>query len=410
MGHLSFQEYACNKQHPAWDFLTSRPNPLYRHEGEIRSEFARDYTRILHSNAYRRLKHKTQVFYNIENDHICTRMEHVGHVESVSSTIALYLGLNDELTKAIALGHDLGHAPFGHYGEIVIQELSNTYLQKSFWHEKNGLRMVDSLELLEDNYRVHRNLNLTYAVRDGIISHCGEVNQNGLRPREEVIDLEDFQHSNQYAPASWEACVVKIADKIAYIGRDIEDAIALGFLSGKDIDELLSFVKFQDEKAMNTTVIMHNLITDICQNSNPDQGIRLSPEFYQQMIAVRDFNINRIYRHPRFLPFEKYAHLILHEIFHLLLATYQEGDFWNQIEKEKKYTPTLLNSFEKWLSKYCHPEILPAAHKDKAKHYENIKIYGYLDSQKLYIQAILDYMSGMTDRFAVKVFEELLSY
>ena len=127
--------------------LIKREKELYSRADDIRSPFARDYTRILHSMAYRRLKHKTQVFFNINNDHICTRMEHVNHVESVSSTIAKELGLNEELTKAISIGHDLGHAPFGHHGEKVLSKFSEKYLHKKFWHEQNGLRFVDNIEL-----------------------------------------------------------------------------------------------------------------------------------------------------------------------------------------------------------------------------------------------------------------------
>lgn len=124
MIEAKFKSVAATPENSNWEKLTARAVDLYSREDDVRSPFARDYTRILHSLAYRRLKHKTQVFFNIDNDHICTRMEHVAHVESVSHTIAKSLGLNDELTKAIAMGHDLGHAPFGHQGETVISELS----------------------------------------------------------------------------------------------------------------------------------------------------------------------------------------------------------------------------------------------------------------------------------------------
>ena len=113
MSDAKFKGYAANADNPNWTQLIKRQTELYSRPDDIRSPFARDYTRILHSMAYRRLKHKTQVFFNINNDHICTRMEHVSHVESISSTIATSLGLNAELTKAISIGHDLGHAPFG---------------------------------------------------------------------------------------------------------------------------------------------------------------------------------------------------------------------------------------------------------------------------------------------------------
>lgn len=257
MSKEKFKSVAAMPKNDNWEKLTERTSELYSRNDDVRSPFARDYTRILHSLAYRRLKHKTQVFFNIDNDHICTRMEHVAHVESVSHTIAKCLGLNDELTKAIAMGHDLGHAPFGHQGETVISELSEKYLEEKFWHEKNGLRFVDKIELLEDNYKKSKNLDLTYAVRDGIISHCGEVDENGLRPRDELIDLNIFTRPGQYQPATWEGCVVKISDKIAYIGRDIEDAINLGFLDETTKNELLKMARANDENVLNTTVIMH---------------------------------------------------------------------------------------------------------------------------------------------------------
>ena len=147
-----FAECAMLPGHPDWERLIKRERPIYGRADDVRSPFARDYTRIIHSLAFRRLKHKTQVFFNAAgNDHICTRMEHVLHVESVSSTIAANLGLNEELTKAIAMAHDLGHAPFGHQGEKIISELTEKYLEKSFWHEQNGVYFVDKIELLEDN-------------------------------------------------------------------------------------------------------------------------------------------------------------------------------------------------------------------------------------------------------------------
>ena len=201
------------------EIATVRQRELYSRNNDVRTEFGRDYTRILHCLAYRRLKHKTQVFFNTQNDHICTRMEHVSHVESVSYIIAKSLGLNYELTKSIAMGHDLGHAPFGHEGENVIKRIVKDNLGESFWHEKNGLRVVDKLELLQDNKGVLTNLNLTYAVRDGIICHCGEVDENGILPRKENIDLNTIRTPGEVQPFTWEGCVVKISDKIAYLGR-----------------------------------------------------------------------------------------------------------------------------------------------------------------------------------------------
>ena len=252
----SFKKYAANESNPNWNNIISRCTPLYKRDNDIRTEFGRDYTRIIHCNAYRRLKHKTQVFFSPDNDHICTRIEHVTHVESISYTIATYLGLNTELTKAIAVSHDIGHSPFGHVGERILSSLSQKDVGTTFWHEKNGLDFVDYIELLEDDNKYKKNLNLTYGVRDGIISHCGEVSENGLKPRTEYINLSDYKYPNQFAPCTWEACVVKLSDKISYIGRDIEDAITLGILDNH-LDELYKLLdsKYTKDKINNTIII-----------------------------------------------------------------------------------------------------------------------------------------------------------
>lgn len=412
MPRNSFKKVAATRQNEKWEKLIERETPLYERTDEIRTPFGRDYTRILHSLAYRRLKHKTQVFFNIDNDHICTRMEHVAHVESVSGTIASYLGLNPELTKAISTGHDLGHAPFGHHGETVIKQLSEKYIHQKFWHEKNGLRFVDKVELLSDNYSNYKNLMLTYAVRDGIISHCGEIDQNGLKPREEFIDLEEFSEPNQYQPVTWEGCVVKISDKIAYIGRDIEDAMCLGFLDDKVKNQLKIFAREHDQKAVNTTVIMHNLILDICSNSTPEKGICLSERFMEQITELKDFNYKYIYDHERLKAFKAYSAMIINHIFNELYEKYDEHHSIDKVMDLKKYAPTLAESFSKWLARYCDDEIVPDKNdlRDLAFKCENEKIYGKLESKELYAQAIIDYIAGMTDRYAIKIFNEFLTY
>ncbi len=168
----SFKNVSATENNPKWNNIISRKEELYSRKNDIRSEFERDYTRIIHSLAYRRMKHKTQVFFLPENDHICTRAEHVVLVESIAYTIAKYLGLNTELTKAIATAHDIGHSPFGHQGERILSKLSQEYIGKSFWHERNGMEIIDKIELLEAPDGMMKNLDLTYAVRDGIISHC----------------------------------------------------------------------------------------------------------------------------------------------------------------------------------------------------------------------------------------------
>ncbi|MCR4892015.1 MAG: HD domain-containing protein [Lachnospiraceae bacterium] len=408
-----FRKVAATRRNPLYPEMVRRQSSLYQRSDDIRSEFARDYTRILHSLAYRRLKHKTQVFYNAAgNDHICTRIEHVAHVESVAGTIGSFLGLNTDLIKAIAMAHDLGHAPFGHQGERCIDSISKDFLGKPFWHEKNGLRLVDHVELLEDNYRHYRNLDLTYAVRDGIISHCGEVDENAIRPREEAIDLErDFEYAGQYAPFTWEGAVVKIADKIAYLGRDIEDAITLGLLDRTQIESLEELAQTNDEKAINTTVITHNLIIDICKNSDPESGIVLSPKYLRQLNRIKEFNYKYIYSNPKLQPFVRYSELVLKEIFKVLYDVYDGERTFEEIAALNKFYPNLMKPFGEWLSRYV---AITTAKLSVDGFYrpecDNEKIYGDLRDEELYTQAVIDYVAGMTDNYAIRVYEDLLKY
>ena len=407
-----FSEVACIEENKdLWDKCTERLEELYKKPNDVRNPFERDYTRILHSYAYRRLKHKTQVFYDINNEHICTRMEHVSHVDSVSSTIAKELGLNTELTKAIAIGHDIGHAPFGHQGEKVLDSISKEHLGTSFWHERNGLRFVDDIELLVDPYNEYKNLALTYAVRDGIISHCGEEDINGISPRNEYIDLFDsFNEPGQYAPFTWEGCVVKIADKIAYIGRDIEDATTLGFLDEESLSVLREYARKYDQNAINTTIIMSNLISDICKNSSVEKGICMSDEEYQMLTDLKMFNLEHIYKHKWFNPYIEYTELVINTIFNTLFILYDGKHTFEAINGRNVNSKLLRDSFVEWLSGYVDYDIVPKENKEEALMKKNNKIYSRLDSEKIYAQAIIDYISSMSDRFAVRVYNELTSY
>ncbi|WP_024861850.1 deoxyguanosinetriphosphate triphosphohydrolase family protein [Ruminococcus flavefaciens] len=405
-----FKGIASYPGNPNWDKHIERQQELYQRENDIRTEYERDYTRILHSLAYRRLKHKTQVFFNIDNDHICTRMEHVQHVESVSSTIASYLGLNTELTRAIAMGHDLGHAPFGHEGEVELTNIRKQFSLGKFWHEQNGLHMVDDIELLEDNNYCSRNLNLTYAVRDGIISHCGEVDENGIFPREETIDLTDFKSPGQYQAYTWEGCVVKIADKIAYLGRDIEDAIRMKFLSRKELLKLANISKKYNEKVINTTVIMHNFIISICENSSPECGIRLSEQHNKMLKEIKDFNYKYIYLNKRFEVYRNYTALIIRSIFDVLFNAYSKEKTIENLYKLKKTYPTIVGDFLNHINQYIHLEMIRSKDQKRYTRHINNKIYYDIGNEIVYVQAIIDFISGMTDRYAISAFNELIKY
>lgn len=392
---------SANSLNEKWDNMISREFELYKREGDMRSEFERDYTRIIHSSAYRRLKHKTQVFFSPTSDHVCTRIEHVNHVESISYTIAKYLGLNTELTKAIATAHDLGHGPFGHEGERILSEISERDVGEKFWHEKNGLNFVDNIEVLEDNNKFKQNLNLTYAVRDGIISHCGEIDQNGIKPRDEFIGLSNYSKPNEYMPYTWEGCVVKVADKISYIGRDIEDAIKLGLIDEEDLKELN--ILLNEYGHINNTIIINELVTDLCQNSSIENGICFSDKFYNIMTVIKKFNYEKIYNHDRVREPIKYFNQIINGIYDLLKNMYKSEETIEELNKYEKNASNLIKNFREWLEKYS----------DLRENKENLAnkiVYNIKNNEKEYYKSIIDYISGMTDNFAIDSYNEIIKF
>jgi dGTPase len=398
-----FKNYAMNIENPKWENVISRTSTLNSRSSDFRTDFDRDYTRIIHSNAYRRLKHKTQVFFSPENDHICTRGEHVTHVESISYTIANYLGLNTELTKAIAVGHDLGHSPFGHAGERILSEISKRDLGISFWHEKNGLHFVDSIELLEGHNGYYQNLNLTYGVRDGIISHCGEIDENALKPREDFIDLNDYVYPNQYAPYTWEGCVVKISDKISYIGRDIEDAISLGILDNH-LQELYDLLNYSNSKEkINNSSIINYLVCDLCENSSPEKGLCFSDEAFELMNKIKDFNYKNIYFSDRLKPSMKFFDLVINEIYNTLKQCFDYENSLNKLQNLEKFYPKLSCGFYHFLENYCD-------FADRKELKLNNKIIFDYKCENDFYKAILSYISGMTDNFAIEIYNEIIGF
>ena len=407
---VSFDEFAIKENCPKWIHCITRLSPLSHKPFDIRSPFDRDGTRILHSSAYRRLKHKTQVFFATNNDHICTRIEHVNHVASISKTIAKALNLNVSLVEAIALGHDLGHSPFGHHGERIIEEIMDREgFQKKFWHEKNSLRFIDMIETLPNYSGFKENLNLTYAVRDGIVCHCGEVNENYIKPRDEFIDLNLIEKGKQM-PYTYEGCVVKISDKIAYLGRDIEDAYNYKFFDKEDMMTLKQMaqevmkqkVKFKD---INTSSLIHEFITNLCINSNPDDGLTFSSEYYDMMNKIKKFNYQKIYSNKRFKPFMKYAKLVLEAIFDFCMDNYDGFNTINKLEKYSKFYPTITIDFSDWLIKYSNID----EKKHRVRKYRNKIIYD-VENLMDFKQAIIDYISGMSDNYAIKSYNELIEF
>jgi dGTPase len=386
---------------PKWEKSIHREKELYKKDNDIRTEFERDYTRILHCTAYRRLKHKTQVFFATRNDHVCTRIEHVNHVTSVSHTISKFLGLNTQLTASIAMGHDLGRAPFGHWGEKFLSAIFEKEVGEKFWHEKNSLRFVDKIETLPDTKGKEWNLNLTYAVRDGIICHCGEVDETSIFPRDAYLDLNSIDEPNKYAPFTWEGCIVKIADKISYLGRDIEDAILLGVLTYGQIRELRKIVKV-DLKEINNTILIHNLIIDLCQNSTPAKGICLSDEYLDLINQIKKFNYANIYFHERITNYRYYAELIINTAFQFYRNFFKGKDTLNEIKKKEKLYPFSTRVFTEWLIKYSDIE-------ERHQRFTNELLY-HIEDEKSYSRAIIEFIAGMTDNFAEKIFDEVISF
>lgn len=390
----SLKNQTITQENIKWNNVIKRENELYSRGNDIRSEFERDYTRIIHSLAFRRMKHKTQVFFSPTNDHICTRMEHIILVESISNTIAEYLGLNTKLTKAIAIAHDIGHSPFGHQGEKILSEISKNDIGKTFWHEKNGLEMVDELVLLEDNNQNLQNLNLTYGVRDGIISHCGEIDENGLKPRDEYIDLYDYNFPNQYNPYTWEGCVVKIADKIAYLGRDIQDAITVGILD-RHLKELKSIMNLSEKDAINNTIIINNLIYDLCENSNENVGLKFSDESFEFIKKLKEFNYKYIYLDERLKPSSEYFKIVITTIYNTLKKYYTDK------ERLSKMYPEIIKDFEKWLKMYWDYERYGVCKN---------KVVFNIENENEFCQAIIYYISGMTDNYAIDMYNKIISF
>lgn len=408
MEKQKFSDYGMFEGHPEYELAVQRCEDIYQRRYDLRSDFARDYTRIIFSQAYRRLKHKTQVFFAVEDDHVCTRSEHVNLVESISYTIAHQLGLNTELTKAIAVGHDLGHAPFGHGGETILTDIAKSHDLDKFWHEKNSLYFVDHIELLEDNNHYQHNLNLTYAVRDGIISHCGEMNQKYIQRRKEYINLNDYQYAGQYNPWTYEGCVVKMADKIAYLARDIEDALRLNVLTQSQIDELrtqLNQMGNYQFHAINNGSVVNYFIHDVVENSCVEKGIGLSQEAFDKMKFIMKFNYQNIYLIKRVQVHEKYVSLILHSIFDFLYDYKNHNDFIKDLKQDLKQYPKLIGHYLAWLEKYAVIE-----NYSRKKEYHNHVVYDFIHDSQAFEKSIIDYLAGMSDAFIIQLFNELISF
>ncbi|MTI70900.1 MAG: deoxyguanosinetriphosphate triphosphohydrolase [Firmicutes bacterium] len=254
----------------------------------IRTEFQRDRDRIIHSKAFRRLKHKTQVFIAPESDHYRTRLTHTLEVNQISRTLARALKLNEDLTEAIALGHDLGHTPFGHTGEQILDKLHTG----GFKHNEQSLRIVDYLEFR----RGKRGLNLTYEVRDGVLKHTGEN-----------------------SPSTLEGQIVKIADRIAYINHDIDDSIRAEILSINDLPkDCLNILGANHGERINT------MIVDIINNSYGKTEINMSKKILYYTNKLRKFMFENVYLNKNAKKQDDKAAYVLEQLYSYYMKNFKE--------------------------------------------------------------------------------------
>ena len=259
------------------DQSRGRPVPEEPREGDVRTCYQRDTDRIVHSKAFRRLMHKTQVFLQPEGDHYRTRMTHTLEVARIARTITRGLNLNEDLAEAIAMGHDLGHTPFGHAGEAALTDV----MGKPFRHNEQSLWVVDILE------KEGAGLNLTHEVRLGILGHTGE-----------------------YVPETLEGQIVRRSDQIAYVNHDIDDAIRAGILSNDDIPDSISEVLGHTHRERINT-----LVCDIIAVSSEEGKIVLSPDVEKALKDLRSFMFDNVYRNPVAKGEEKKAKVMLQRLY-----------------------------------------------------------------------------------------------
>lgn len=343
-------------------------------EEDIRGSYYRDTTAIIHSSPFRRLKHKTQVFYAPSNDHICTRMEHVLHVASIASTICRPLGLDTELAWAIGMGHDLGHTPFGHTGEKIISSLSVERGLPPFEHEINSLRAVD---FLSNN---GSGLNLTYAVRDGIVSHNGESLNKRIIPTFKKKDMKSLASRSGLIPATYEGVVVRFSDTIAYLGRDFEDASRLGIVNSDDLPEIV-----KNRLGTTNSKIITALVNDLIQGADEDNGIGFSDYVFEAVESFSKFNYQKIYRSKIMNGYTEYFSRLINLIIDYLEKLY--SSFGLEEEGYLEERNMLAAGF------YSHmKEMYPV----------------YMEKEGSDRRMIMDYVAGMTDNFCLDCANEIL--
>ena len=339
-------------------------------ENGYRQAFSVDADRILHSLAYTRYIDKTQVFYLIENDHITHRVLHVQLVSKIARTIGRFLGLNEDLIEAISLAHDIGHPPFGHDGERWLSDLCRTSGIGYFLHNVQSVRFLDKVE------RKGRGWNLCLQTLDGILCHDGETHNQVLQPeRKKTFETLEGEITTKkespdfpLLPMTLEGCVVRMADSISYIGRDLEDAIRLGMIRRSDLPA--ECVRLLGDT--NGTIV-YRLVTDVIENSFQTPHIAFSPQISEALEKLKGFNLERIYMNPEI----KRGQDTLKNMFAMLFERFL-GDIEKKNRRSVIFTHFLEGMSEVYLSQSRSAEI------------------------------VMDFIAGMTDQYFLRQFPENL--
>jgi dGTPase len=321
-----------------------------RLEEGYRQTFSVDVDRILHSRAYTRYIDKTQVFYLIHHDHITHRVLHVQLVSKIARTIGRYLGLNEDLIEAIALGHDIGHTPFGHDGERFLSELCRASGIGDFHHNVQSVQFLDRVE------RKGKGWNLCLQTLDGILCHDGEVHNQILKPERsktfEMLEKEMAMKKENslypLMPMTLEGCVVRMADTVSYIGRDIEDAIRLDMIKRSDLPKE-SVAILGDT---NGTIVYH-LVTDIINTSFQNTYVAFSQKISEALKRLKDFNLERIYMNPKI----KKDTDTIKKLFGILFEKYLD-DIENENRASVIFKGFLEDMSEDYIQNHCKEEIV----------------------------------------------------
>lgn len=340
----------------------------------FRGPYSRDRDHILYSGSFRRYTGKTQVIYFATSfdEQLSNRSIHTLQVSQIARTIGKALKLNLDLIEAIALGHDLGHAPFGHDGEEILQEICQEKNIGLFFHNVHGLRIVDKLA------NSCKGMNLTFQVKDGILSHDGEINERYLKPNRHKTeaDLMDYcQKKSQgkqvhIVPATLEGCVVRMSDAISYVGQDFEDAIRIGILKKNELPEII-----RRELGETNTDIINSLVTDIIINSHNRDEMIYSSNIVERFFELKQFNTERIYKNSE-LKAEK-----------------------TELETSFKYL------FEKFLSDLIRGKEDSLIFKEWIFNRGKNKGADYVSSY-LPEQIVVDYIASMTDRYFYNTYKK----